>query len=73
MNQKLEEMDANPDKTRAARRWTAFEFTERCPDSRSGTQEVDLYVNQEKMDVIGVEAYNKKEKNKQKDYLHHKA
>lgn len=73
MNQKLEEMEANPDKTRAARRWTAFEFTERCPDSRSGTIPISLYVNQDKMDVISPELFAKKDKNKQKDYVHHKA
>ncbi len=73
MNQKMEEIQANDDKTRAVRRWTAFEFTERCPDSRSGTQEIDLYVNQDKMDVVGPEVFAKKDKNKQKDYVLHKA
>jgi len=73
MNQKMEEIQATNDKTRAVRRWTAFEFTERCPDSRSGTQEIDLYINQDKMDVIGPEAFAKKDKNKQKDYVLHKA
>jgi phage terminase large subunit len=69
MNQKLEEIEGTDDKTRVARRWTAFEFTERCPDSRSGTKQLDLYVNQEKLEVITEEEFNKKEKNKQKDYF----
>ena len=68
MNQKIEEMEANVDKTRIVRRWTAFEFTERCPDSRSGTKLIDLYVNQDKMEVLSPEEFQKKEKNKQKEY-----
>lgn len=73
MNQKIEEMENSTDKTRAVRRWTAFEFTERCPDSRSGTKEIELYVNQEKMDVLNTEEFAKKDKNKQKEYVKHKA
>jgi phage terminase large subunit len=69
MNQKLEEIEGNPDKTRVARRWTAFEFTERCPDSRSGTQKMDLFVNQDKMEVLNQEEFDKKDRNKQKEYL----
>jgi phage terminase large subunit len=72
MNQKIEDIEANPDNTRAVRRWTAFEFTERCPDSRSGTAPVDLYVNQDKMEVLTEEQFLKKDKNKQKEYQHHK-
>lgn len=73
MNSKLEEIENNADKKRQARRWTAFEFTERCPDERSGTEQIDLFVNQDKMDVITLEDFNKKDKNKQKDYVQHKA
>jgi phage terminase large subunit len=72
MNQKIEEMETTPDKTRQVRRWTAFEFTERCPDSRSGTKQMDLYVNQDKMEVLSIEEFSKKDKNKQKEYQHHK-
>jgi phage terminase large subunit len=72
MNQKLEEIEGTPDKTRVARRWTAFEFTERCPDSRSGTTPVDLYVNQDKMEVLTEEQFGKKDRNKQKEYVMHK-
>lgn len=71
MNQKIEAMEATPDKTRAVRRWTAFEFTERCPDSRSGTKPVDLWVNQDKMEVLTPENFAKKDKNKQKEYVMH--
>jgi len=72
MNQKLEEMEATPDKTRVVRRWTAFEFTERCPDSRSGILPVDLYVNQDRMEVLTQEQFDKKDKQKQKEFQPHK-
>jgi phage terminase large subunit len=71
MNQKIEDMEKNPDKTRRVRRWTAFEFTERCPDARSGTDTMDLYVNQDKMEVLNTEEFKKKDKNKQKEYQLH--
>lgn len=73
MNQKIEEIEGTVDNTRAVRRWTAFEFTERCPDSRSGTDKVDLYVNQDKMEVLTEEQFQKKDKNKQKEYIRHEA
>lgn len=69
MNKQIENAD---EEGRTVRRWTAFEFTERCPDSRSGTKEVDLYVNQEKMEVLTQTDFAKKDKNKQKEYTHHK-
>lgn len=73
MNQKIEEMESSPDKSRVVRRWTAFEFTERCPDSRSGTKPINLWVNQDKMEVVSEEDFAKKDKNKQKEYVQHKA
>jgi hypothetical protein len=72
MNQKIEEMEGSTDTTRVVRRWTAFEFTEKCPDSRSGIKQVDLYVNQDKMEVLLEEDFLKKDRNKQKEYTLHK-
>ena len=69
MNKQIENADAE---NRTVRRWTAFEFTERCTDERSGTDMMDLYVNQDKMEVINTDAYNKKEKSKQKEYVQHR-
>lgn len=69
MNAAIENADKEG---RTVRRWTAFEFTERCPDSRSGTEAMDLWVNQDKMEVLNAEEFAKKDKNKQKEYLHHK-
>lgn len=69
MNKQIENADAEG---RTVRRWTAFEFSERCPDSRSGTKEVDLWVNQEKMEVLTPEEFAKKDRAKQKEYTSHK-
>lgn len=70
MNRQIENADAEG---RTVRRWTAFEFTERCPDSRSGTKKVNYWVNQEKMEVLSAEEYQKKDKNKQKDFIEYPA
>src|ERR1035437_5473866 len=72
MNQKIEDMEGTTDKTRVVRRWTAFEFTERCPDERSGTQEIDLYVNMDRMETLTEEQFHKKDKNKQKEFVLYK-
>ena len=58
---------------RTVRRWTALEFSERCTDERSGTKEINLYVNQEKMEVLTEVEYGKREKSKQKEFIQHKA
>lgn len=71
MNKQIEDIEATTDQTRQVRRWTAFEFTEACPDSRSGTNQVELFVNQDKMEVLTAEEYQKKDKNKQKEYVSH--
>jgi hypothetical protein len=69
MNRQIENADSEG---RTVRRWTAFEFTERCPDSRSGTKEVDAYIIQDTMEVISEEDFKKKAPQKQKDYQHYK-
>ena len=58
---------------RTVRRWTALEFSERCTDERSGTREIDLYVNQEKMEVLTEIEYGKREKSKQKEFIQYRA
>lgn len=72
MNKQIEDIESSPDSTRQTRKWTAFEFTERCSDERSGTEEVILYVNQDDLDTITEDVYLKKDKSKQKDYVQHK-
>src|SRR5208282_4349952 len=49
MNRQIENADAEG---RTVRRWTAFEFMERCDDKRSGTKKIPLWVNQDKMEVL---------------------
>lgn len=68
MNAQIENADAEG---RTVRRWTAFEFMERCSDERSGTDKVNLWVNQDKMEVLTEEDYAKKDRVKQKDYTMH--
>lgn len=65
MNQQIENAEAEG---RHLRRWTSFEFSERCPDSRSGRDPIDLYVIQDKMEAITEEHYKKKAKQKQREY-----
>lgn len=69
MNKQIENAEAEG---RTVRRWTAFEFSERCTDERSGTKELNLYVNQDKMDVLIEEEFKKKDRNKQKEYVMHR-
>lgn len=49
-------------------RWTAFEFSERCPDSRSGKKRADYYIIQEDMECITPEEWELKDPKKQKEY-----
>ena len=65
MNRQIENAEAE---NRTVRRWTAFEFVERCDDKRSGTDKIPLWVNQDKMEVLNDAEYLKKDKVKQKDY-----
>lgn len=65
MNAQIENAEAEG---RTVRRWTAFEFMERCSDERSGTEKINLWVNQDKMEVLTEDLYAKKDRIKQKDY-----
>jgi phage terminase large subunit len=66
MNRQIENAESEG---RTVRRWTAFEFMERCTDERSGTKKIPLYVIQDKMEVLTEEEFLKKDKVKQKDYV----
>jgi len=68
MNQAIENAEKQG---RNVRRWTAFEFTERCPDSRSGTSKLELYIDQNSFDVRVKQDYEKLAAQKQKDYERH--
>lgn len=52
-------------------RWTAFEFSQSCPDSRSGIIPTVSYHIQDKMDVVGEEQFKLKDPKKQKEYVKH--
>lgn len=69
MNKQIEEAEKAG---RKVEYWTALEFTERCSDNRSGTTEVDAYVLQDQMEVLSKSEFDKKDKLKQKEYVHHK-
>lgn len=49
--------------------WTALEFTERCPDERSGVIPTDYWINVEKGEVLSQDEYSKLDSSKQKDYF----
>jgi hypothetical protein len=49
--------------------WTALEFTERCPDERSGTVPTDYYINVDKGDVVTVEEFGRLDQSRQKDFF----
>ena len=66
MNQQMENADTEG---RTVRKWTAWEFSERCPDDRSGTDETDLWVLQEDFIVLTEEEYKLKSKQKQKEFM----
>lgn len=66
MNQQIENAEKEG---RTVRRWTAFEFTERCPDARSGTTPIDLYVYQEQLETISPKTWEEKDSTKQKEYF----
>lgn len=68
MNRQIENAEAEG---RTVRRWTAFEFMERCDDKRSGTKKIPLFVNQDKMEVLTKEEFEKKDKVKQKEFVEH--
>lgn len=68
MNQQIENAEKEG---RTVWKWTAFEFTERCDDARSGTALKDYYVLQDEMEVLDEETWKMKDKKKQKEYEKH--
>ena len=68
MNKMIEEAEHAG---RHVKRWTAFEFAARCPDSRSGTTPTVSYHIQDTMEVINEATYNLKDVKKQKEYTKH--
>jgi len=56
---------------RHVRRWTAFEFSQACPDERSGVIPTDSYHIQDEMEVISEASYELKDEKKKKEYVKH--
>jgi hypothetical protein len=65
MNQQIEDADAQG---RTVKKWTVLEFSERCPDERSGTTPTVGYYLQDSMEVISEELWLKKDPKKQEEY-----
>lgn len=68
MNQQIEDAVAQG---RTIRKWTVLEFSERCPDTRSGINPTIGYYLQDTMEVINEESWDKKDIKKQKEYIRH--
>lgn len=66
MNRAMENADKEG---RTVRKWTVLEFSKRCPDERSGITPTVGYYNQDKLDVITAEDYDKKDKTAKNEYL----
>jgi hypothetical protein len=68
MNQQIENAEAQD---RHVRKWTAFEFSQRCPDDRSGLKPTKGFYIQDDLEVISESDWKLKEKSKQKEYVEH--
>lgn len=69
MNQQIENAEAQG---RTVKKWTAFEFAERCPDSRSGKNPSIGYYNQDDMETILHDKYEKLPQQIQSQFIKHK-
>ena len=65
MNKQIENAE---EEGRTVRRWTALEFSQRCPDSRSGTTPTVAYTMLEDMEMISAEEYKRKNAKKKREY-----
>jgi hypothetical protein len=66
MNQQIEEAEQAG---RTIKRWTTLEFNQRCSDERSGVDPISAYVNQESLEVITAEVWEKKDKARQNEFF----
>jgi len=68
MNQQIEDAEKQG---RTVRKWTTLEFSQRCPDTRSGTSPTVAYVLQDTLEVLTEEHWEKKDKKKGDEYFRH--
>jgi hypothetical protein len=66
MNAQIEQAE---EAGRTVRRWTTLEFSQRCPDERSGKTPTVGYVLQDTMEVVDEETWEKKDKQKKQEYF----
>jgi hypothetical protein len=66
MNQQIESAEQSG---RTVRRWTALEFSQRCPDERSGTIPTIGYVKQDTMETITEEQYKQKASQQKSEFV----
>lgn len=66
MNAQIEEAEQAG---RTVRRWTTLEFSARCPDDRSGLDPTVGYVQQDTMEVISEEHWDKKDRQRKEEYF----
>jgi len=68
MNKMMEDAE---EAGRHVRRWTAWEFTAKCPDERSGIVSTKSYHILDDMEVVDEATYKLKDPKKQKEYVEH--
>jgi hypothetical protein len=68
MNKMIEEAEQAG---RHVRRWTAFEFSQACPDERSGVKPTVSYHILDEMEVIDEKSFKMKDVKKKKEYTKH--
>lgn len=68
MNQMMENAEKQG---KLLKRWTVLEFTERCPDTRSGIMKQNYFVDQQKASVLKPEDYKKLPESQKKEYVEH--
>jgi hypothetical protein len=65
MNQQIEDAEKSG---RTIKKWTVLEFSERCPDSRSGTKPTVAYYNEDDLSIITEDIFNQLSVQKQNEY-----
>jgi hypothetical protein len=67
VQREIETMEADPARGKFYH-WNVIDCTERCPDERSGTTPITLYVRQNSMHYIGQEAYDRLDEGMKKKF-----
>ncbi len=65
------QMENAVDEDRVVRRWTALEFTEQCPDTRSGIVPTPLYTNLATLETLTEQEFQGVDQQRRKDFERH--